>query len=54
MAATLGIALLAILTALAADVSAEKHLILVSLSADEYYKKFVDDIAKFANDLAGT
>ena len=44
---------LAFVSALVADASAEKHLIIVSLPADAYYKDYVGDIAKFANDLAG-
>ena len=39
---------------LVSGVLAEKHLVIVSLSSDDYYEKFVDDIAKFANDLAGS
>ncbi|XP_065064068.1 uncharacterized protein LOC135690435 [Rhopilema esculentum] len=35
-----------------ANVEAEKHLILVSMPYDPYYKNYVNDIAKFANDLA--
>ena len=45
--------LLVLLSILVAKISAEKHLILVSLSADPYYKNHVEDIAKFASDLAG-
>ena len=46
--------LLTILSLLsAAGVAAEKHLIIVSLSRDAYYKKYVSNIVQFANDLAG-
>ena len=34
-------------------VAAEKHLIIVSLSRDAYYKNYVSNIVQFANDLAG-
>ena len=44
---------LAFVSALFTGTSAEKHLIIVSLSVDAYYKDYVGDIAKFANDLAG-
>ena len=45
--------LLAFVSGLIAEASAEKHLIVVSLSADAYYNDYMGDIAKFANDLAG-
>ena len=45
------VALLSVLTT--ASVSAEKHLIIVSLSRDVYYKNYVSNIVQFANDLAG-